>query len=160
MKTTLRIVALLTATLMATACKEDAEASNTASVQDKPQIENPTPVAQTDTPKPLTGHVKDAEDKTLMKEQTSQPDSVTITGTVTYKDLEGGFYGLVAEDGKKYTLQKFPNKYLKNGLVVKVTGTLRNDIMTIQQFGTPLEADKVEVIDDSKVKPANNNNEM
>lgn len=156
MNTTLRIAAVMVATLLFAACKEDAEANDSTSpgADETPATSTKT-VNQTDAPKQLSGHLKKVEDKTQMKEQ-AQSEAITITGTVTYKDLEGGFFGLIAEDGKRYLLQKFPNKYRQHGLVVKVTGTLRTDIMTIQQFGTPLEADEVEIIDDSMVKPINN----
>lgn len=156
MKTTLRIAALLAASLLFTACKDEAEANDTASINtEETQQTSTMAVDQTHAPKQLADHVKVVEDRDKMKEQT-QSDSVIITGTVTYKDLEGGFFGLIAEDGQRYLLQSIPNKYRQHGLVVKVTGNLRKDIMTIQQFGTPLEVTEVEIIDDSMVKPINN----
>ncbi|WP_157199887.1 hypothetical protein [Methanogenium cariaci] len=33
---------------------------------------------------------------------TDNPDAVSGTGTVVYNDLEGGFYGIVTDDGTRY----------------------------------------------------------
>lgn len=78
----------------------------------------------------------------------------SLTGTIVYKNMEGGFYAFDAEDGKHYTLQGLSNEYRKNGLKVKVTGSPMPEVMTFTQYGTVFQVDSIEVLDDSQVKPA------
>lgn len=43
-----------------------------------------------------------------------------ITGTVTYVDLSGGFWGISADNGQKYTpVHSLPADYQQEGLRVK-----------------------------------------
>lgn len=63
---------------------------------------------------------------------------ITSTGTITYINLEGGFYGLVTSDGVNYLPLDLPDEYKQNGLKVDFTGVPDQDIMTIQMWGQPL----------------------
>ncbi|NMH58810.1 hypothetical protein [Alteromonas ponticola] len=81
--------------------------------------------------------------------------SQSMTGTVVYKNLEGGFYGFISEGNEKFTFRKLPQEFNKHGLKIKVWGKPRKDVMTFTQYGTVFEVEKVEVIDDSQVKPVN-----
>ena len=76
---------------------------------------------------------------------------VTMKGSIIYKDLEGGFYAFIAENGDRYTLHGLDETYQKNGLVVEVKGTPKPDMMTFTQFGTVLQVSSVKVLDTSKV---------
>jgi len=68
---------------------------------------------------------------------------VTDTGTVTYIDLEGGFYGIITEDGTRYLPQNLDPAFAQDGLAVRFT--LRPvDVATIQQWGTPVEIISIE----------------
>lgn len=89
------------------------------------------------------------------QEDSSMEKTKTVTGTIVYKQLEGGFYALIGEDDARYTLQGLDKKYHQNGLVVKVTGTPMPDVMSITMFGTVFKVDSVEVISDAMVKPEN-----
>ncbi|MCW8108830.1 hypothetical protein OPS25_10030 [Alteromonas ponticola] len=79
----------------------------------------------------------------------------SMTGTVVYKNLEGGFYGFINENNEKFTFQKLPQEFNKHGLKIKVWGKPRKDVMTFTQYGTVFEVEKAEIIDDSQVKPIN-----
>lgn len=69
--------------------------------------------------------------------------TVTGTGTVTYIDLEGGFYGIVADDGTHYLPLDLDPAFAQDGLRVRFT--LRPvDVATIQQWGTPAEVVSIE----------------
>lgn len=96
-----------------------------------------------------------ADETTEIKEEEAMEKSQTITGTIVYKDMEGGFYALTTKDGKHYSLQGLDKKYHQNGLVVKVTGQPMPDVMTITQFGTVFRVADVEIISDAMVKPIN-----
>ena len=70
-------------------------------------------------------------------------------GTVQYIDLEGGFYGIVADDGTQYLPLNLPAEFSEDGLAIEFTGYLREDIATIQQWGTPLEITHINLNDDT-----------
>jgi hypothetical protein len=61
--------------------------------------------------------------------------------------LEGGFYGLVAEDGRKFLPLNLPDDFRKDGLKTRVRGIIREDVATIYMWGTPLEIIEIEVLD-------------
>ena len=62
------------------------------------------------------------------------PNEVSGSGTVVYIDLEGGFYGIVSEDGKEYLPLNLPPQYQENGISVVFEGVIREDMYTIQQL--------------------------
>jgi hypothetical protein len=64
--------------------------------------------------------------------------TITATGSITYIDLEGGFYGIVASDGTRYLPLNLPDAFRQDGLAVTFTGTPEPDVATIQQWGTPI----------------------
>lgn len=70
-----------------------------------------------------------------------EPDDqiITASGTVNYIDLEGGFYGIVADDGARYLPQNLPAEFAQDGLGVTFTAKVLEDVATIQQWGTPIE---------------------
>ena len=68
-----------------------------------------------------------------------EPSTVTGEGTVQYIDLEGGFFGIVADDGTRYLPLNLPEEFSEDGLAIEFTGIIREDVVTIQQWGTPLE---------------------
>ena len=80
---------------------------------------------------------------------TPMTDDGTIqgTGTIRYLDLEGGFYGLVAEDGTKYDPSPLPDSLQEDGLRVRFR-VQEKDIMTTRMWGTPVEMLEIERIGD------------
>jgi len=70
--------------------------------------------------------------------------TITVTGTITYIELEGGFYGIIADGGEKYFPLNLDQQYQVNGLKVRVEGKIRKDVMTTTMWGTPLEILKTE----------------
>ncbi len=72
-----------------------------------------------------------------------EPPTVSGSGTVQYIDLEGGFYGIVADDGTRYLPLNLPEEFSEDGLAVEFTGYLREDVVSIQQWGTPLEITEI-----------------
>ena len=69
---------------------------------------------------------------------------VTVTGTITYLDLEGGFYGIMADSGERYYPLNLDKQYQVNGLKIRVGGKVRMDVITTTMWGTPLEIVKIE----------------
>lgn len=66
---------------------------------------------------------------------------------VRWISLEGGFCGLVAEDGARYLPVNLPEEYKKDGLKIKVRGKIRTNVATVYMWGTPLEIIEIEVLD-------------
>ena len=89
-----------------------------------------------------------------------QEKPMRITGTMVYKEFEGGFFGFISADGKKYTLSGLDNQYKQNGLIIEVEMTKIEGAMTITQFGDLMQVHSVNIIDDSKVEPAGNDKSM
>ena len=69
-----------------------------------------------------------------------------ITGTVTFVNLSGGFWGITSDEGHKYALaQPLPHGYREEGLKVKV------EIEPVQSFGIFMWGQNVEVLNIEKV---------
>ncbi|KAF1076636.1 hypothetical protein [Methanogenium sp. MK-MG] len=71
------------------------------------------------------------------------PDAVSGAGTVVYNDFEGGFYGIVTDDGTRYLPLNLPDEFAQDNLSVTFAGTVQKDVVTIQQWGTPLELSEI-----------------
>ncbi|WP_338517054.1 hypothetical protein [Alteromonas gracilis] len=80
-----------------------------------------------------------------------EKNEVTLTGSIIYKDLEGGFFAFIAENGDRYTLHGLDESHQRNGLIVEVNGVTKPDVMTFTQFGTVLQVKDIKVLDSSKV---------
>lgn len=66
------------------------------------------------------------------------------SGTVTYQDLEGGFYGIVGDDGKKYLPMNLDAPYRVDGMRVSFESEVTGDVATIQMWGTPVNITFIE----------------
>jgi hypothetical protein len=71
-------------------------------------------------------------------------DKQMITGTVRYLHLEGGFYGLVGDNGEKYDPVNLPEEYKKDGLRVKFQVREKKDMVGIHMWGKIVEIVKIE----------------
>lgn len=78
-----------------------------------------------------------------MGEEPTDPNAVTGSGTVVYQDLEGGFYGIIAGDGTPYLPLNLPDEFAQDNLSVAFAGVVQTDVVTIQQWGTPLELTEI-----------------
>ena len=74
-------------------------------------------------------------------ESDSSPDSdnLAFTGTVKWQPLESGFYAIDADDGQKYEPINLPSEYQVKGMRVRVTAKERNDMASINMYGTIIE---------------------
>lgn len=66
------------------------------------------------------------------------------TGTITYVDLEGGFYGIVDEAGNRYLPLDLPPEFEKDGLRVVFRAVPARDRMSIQMWGVPVQLESIE----------------
>ena len=68
------------------------------------------------------------------------------TGTVVHQDLEGGFYGILGDDGQNYDPRDLDPKYQVDGLRVAFHATAASGTMTTHQWGTPVSLDAISEI--------------
>ncbi|ARV58669.1 hypothetical protein BZZ01_08465 [Nostocales cyanobacterium HT-58-2] len=73
--------------------------------------------------------------------------SITVTGTVERRDIGTGAWALVTDEGKTYEILRGADKnLLKQGQKAKVTGQVREDVMTVAMIGPVLEVKSFDVI--------------
>lgn len=76
--------------------------------------------------------------------QETVEDKKILNGTVRYIELEGGFYGLVADDGQKYNPVNLPKEYQKDGLRVKFQVKGKKGAVGIHMWGKIVNIIKIE----------------
>ncbi|OUL24459.1 MULTISPECIES: hypothetical protein [unclassified Nostoc] len=73
--------------------------------------------------------------------------STTVTGTIQHRDIGTGAWALVTDDGVTYEIPRsVDKKLLKEGQKAKVTGQVREDVMTTAMIGPVLEVKSFEVV--------------
>jgi len=73
--------------------------------------------------------------------------NTTVTGTIEHRDIGMGVWALVTDDGITYEMPRsVDKKLLKVGQKAKVTGKVREDVMTTAMIGPVLEVTSFEVI--------------
>jgi hypothetical protein len=72
--------------------------------------------------------------------------SITVTGTIQHRDIGTGAWALVTDDGVTYEILRGADKnLLQAGQKAKVTGKVRDDVMTVAMIGQVLEVKSFEV---------------
>ncbi|GMT48372.1 MAG: hypothetical protein IEMM0007_1938 [bacterium] len=74
----------------------------------------------------------------------SPGDEMTFSAKIKWISLEGGFYGLVAKDGRRFLPNNLPPEFRQDGLAVWVRGKPA-DVATIQMWGTPFEIYEIKI---------------
>jgi hypothetical protein len=79
------------------------------------------------------------------------PDGTQITfdGTVAFIGSDGGFYGIVGDDGKEYDPVNLPSEFAHDGQRVQVLAEIWNDGFNIHPWGS-----QVEILDPQQGPPA------
>ncbi|MDF5714566.1 MAG: hypothetical protein PUP93_11935 [Rhizonema sp. NSF051] len=73
--------------------------------------------------------------------------SITVTGTIEHRNIGTGAWALVSDEGVTYEILRGADKnLLKSGQKVKVTGQVREDVMTAAMIGSVLEVKSFEAI--------------
>ena len=62
-----------------------------------------------------------------------------IMGTVIYEAMEGGFYAIHGNDGRKYDPLNLPEPFRKEGLKVRVGARLKEDAVSFHMYGIVIE---------------------
>ena len=79
------------------------------------------------------------------EKETPKEDLIEGTGTIQYIDLEGGFYGIVSDDGESYEVKDIPSEYLEDGLMVKFVAKKSETQASIYQWGIIIEIIEIEI---------------
>lgn len=66
-----------------------------------------------------------------------------ITGRIVWVPLEGGFFGLVGDDGRQFEPLNLPEAFRKDGLPVLVTGRLAPPAVSFRMWGQRLTIDAI-----------------
>jgi len=64
---------------------------------------------------------------------------VSAQGTIEYIQLEGGFFGIIADNGDKYRPLNLPEDFQKDGVRVRFEGKINTDIMGVYMWGKVIE---------------------
>jgi hypothetical protein len=72
----------------------------------------------------------------------------SMSGTVVYQEIEGGFFGIVAEDGKKYNPINLDESFKKDGLRVKFDANVKKGMVGIHMWGQYVEILKIEKLEE------------
>jgi hypothetical protein len=62
-------------------------------------------------------------------------ESFAFNGTITFQSFEGGFYGILSDDGQKYDPINLPDDYKMKDLKVEVFATIDHS-QSIHMWGT------------------------
>lgn len=76
----------------------------------------------------------------------ADPVQLFLTGTIEYKDLEGGFYAIKGDDGKNYVPVNLSKDYQKDGLTVRVKAVYEKEMMGIQMYGQMITIESITAI--------------
>lgn len=79
---------------------------------------------------------------------------VNSTGTVRYIDLEGGFYGIIGDDGESYLPGNLDEAYQKDGLRVTFTGMMDENASNFYMWGVPITLISVRVLSLEQPEPS------
>lgn len=72
--------------------------------------------------------------------------NLQLTGEICYVSTEDGLYGIIGDDGIKYQPTNLPRELRKNGLPVKFTAGISDDIFTSINWGTTIKIKTIEKI--------------
>lgn len=71
-------------------------------------------------------------------------DQISASGTVRYIGIEGGFFGIITPDGRKYLPLNLPIEFQVDGMPVTFTAREKPDAATTAMWGKPVELDSIE----------------
>ena len=77
-------------------------------------------------------------------------DTMEGTGTIRYIDLEGGFYGIETDAGEKLDPVNLRTEFEQDGLRVRFRVRMVKEVMTIHQWGSPVEILEMEALNGSE----------
>lgn len=83
-------------------------------------------------------------DDTKPQQATGGKPVIQFEGKVKYIPLEGGFWGLIANDGKKYNPVTLPKQFHVEDLPVRVKAELMHGMVGIHMWGQIIRVTEIE----------------
>lgn len=71
-------------------------------------------------------------------------DQISASGTVKYIRIEGGFFGIITPDDRKYLPLNLPEEFQVDGMPVTFTAREKPGVATTAMWGKPVELDSIE----------------
>lgn len=71
---------------------------------------------------------------------------ISGTGTIRFLEFEGGFYGIVSDDGHRYDAGQLDSKFQKDGMRVKFVVRERSNVMSFRMWGKVVEVVSLEAV--------------
>jgi hypothetical protein len=143
MRSPIRLFALLLPVLLL-GCQKQTQAQH-AQGMDKPaeQTSSQTSTAQASTAEinPVNMDKRESQQQQAAKQGVNKPsispkgEGMMLQGTVRYLNLEGGFWGIIADNGQKILPKNLPQEYRKDGIRLSFSAQEITGMMTIQQWG-------------------------
>ncbi len=140
----MKSIVVLSLVTFLSACVEPEQTNTTAEAAPIKKV-NMSTSQQTDIQQPVSS--------TLEKNQWQKV-------TVKYFSFEGGFFGLISNNGNKLLPMNLPKEYRVDGTQLRVQGEKAKDVMTIQQWGTPFNLNKIELIKLGSGSKSNNSKNL
>ena len=87
-----------------------------------------------------------------IKKENSQPVNNdgkirNMKGTVVYHELEGGFWGIVADNGKKYNPINLDEEFQQDSLRVRFDANLKEGMVGIHMWGMYVELKNIKKLE-------------
>lgn len=82
---------------------------------------------------------REAETREKLGPPAAGVDSLRLTGTVRYVALEGGFYGIVGDDGKRYDPIALNPAFARDGMRVQLQARVLTSALSLRMWGVPIK---------------------
>ncbi len=95
-----------------------------------------------------TSAAANTENNTMPSTETAPASDgiIRATGIIQFQDLEGGFWGIVADDGRKFDALNLEPNFKKEGLRVRFEAKPETDRMSTRMWGTMVTLTHIEVL--------------
>ena len=71
---------------------------------------------------------------------------INFKGKVVYKNIEMGFWGIEANNGRKWLPVNLPSRLEKEGLEVEISGNSVDDFFSTIMWGDPIEITNYKIV--------------
>lgn len=86
----------------------------------------------------------------MLKENVDAQQLDWITGRVVFNDFEGGFYGIITENGEKLLPMNMDKSLMRENNKVALKGKYEKDLMTTRQWGKPFIIIEIKLLEKGK----------
>ena len=80
----------------------------------------------------------------ILSQRPAMGEQVAFEGTVRFIDLEGGFFGILGDDSRRYDPIDLPIRFAQEGLRVRVSAHIRRDLASPHMWGEIIDIDTIE----------------